>query len=89
MSPQLSGVRLQMLQTLLLRGVLEWGREMDGNSDSAPVATISQDTESEAPSNEVQHLPFCKCSAYLQGRRCGSPWAASLTGRNCFSTATL
>ena len=81
MVPKLSGVRLRTLQTLLLRGVLEWGREMDGNSDGAPIATISQDTESEAPSNEVQHLPVCKCLSYLEGGRCGSPWAAILAGR--------
>ena len=61
---KLSGARLRMLQTLLLRGVLEWGREMDGNSDNAPIATISQDTEVEAPSNEVRN-PALSASMYL------------------------
>ena len=45
---------LCLLQTLLLRGVLEWGREMDAGSDGAPVATLSRDQEGEASSNEVQ-----------------------------------
>jgi hypothetical protein len=61
---KLSGVRLRMLQTLLLRGVLEWGRDMDADSDNAPAATISQDTQVEAPSHEVQS-PASFAGTYL------------------------